>query len=105
MSYFTDYMIDFYQLVCSCYMSAANYTIDFYFHFKLSQMKPFIRLFIQFVTYYKKQIQKLLQLTVKQRNSVEIKTERMVQPMTDYSLGTVLGAYENEELTEKKHLV
>ena len=40
MSYFTDYMIDFYQLVCSCYMSAANYTIDFYFHFKLSQMKP-----------------------------------------------------------------
>ena len=29
----------------------------------------------------------------------------MVQPMTDYPLGTVLGAYENEELTEKKHLV
>lgn len=57
------------------------------------------------MTYYKKQIQKLLQLTVKQRNSVEIKTERMVQPMTDYPLGTVLGAYENEELTEKKHLV
>lgn len=57
------------------------------------------------MTYYKKQIQKLLQLTVKQRNSVEVKTERMVQPMTDYPLGTVLGAYENEELTEKKHLV